>query len=60
MTCNYTIKRYKSFDDIAKEDIKEHNINWTKIPDHLYRILIIGSSGLGEANSLLSLTATGY
>ena len=25
------------------------------IPDHLYRILIIGGSGSGEANALLNL-----
>ena len=28
-------------DDIAKVNIKEHNPNWSKIPDHPYRILII-------------------
>ena len=40
MARNHTIKRYKNFDDVTKEDIKEHNINWSKITDHLYRILI--------------------
>ena len=30
-----------NFDDAIKEYIKEHNPNWTKIPDHRYRILII-------------------
>ena len=29
------------FDYITKEDIKEHNPNWPKIPDDPYRILII-------------------
>ena len=27
-----------------------HNANWPYIPDHLYRILIIGSSGSGKTN----------
>ena len=30
-----------NFDDAIKEYIKEHNPNWTEIPDHPYRILII-------------------
>ena len=28
---------------------------WPYIPDHLYRILIIGSSGSGKTNALLDL-----
>ena len=40
------------FDDITKENIKEHNPNWPKIPDHSYRILIIGRSGSGKTNAL--------
>ena len=32
-----------------------HNPNWPYIPDHLYRILIIGSSGSGKSNVLLNL-----
>ena len=35
-----------NFDYITKEDIKEHNSNWPEIPDHPYRLLIIGGSGL--------------
>ena len=31
------------FDDVTKENIKEHNPNWSQNPDHPYRILIIGS-----------------
>ena len=40
--CNNTIKQYKmiNFDDVTKENIREHNPNW----DHPYRILIIGGS----------------
>ena len=32
-----------------------HNPNWPYIPDHPYRILIIGGSGSGKANVLLNL-----
>ena len=32
-----------------------HNPNWLYIPDHHYRILIIGGSGSGKTNVLLNL-----
>ena len=34
---------------------KEYNEKWPYIPDHLYRILIIGGSGSGKTNALLNL-----
>ena len=37
-----------NFDDVVKEKIKEHNSNLPQIPDHHYRILIIGGSGSGK------------
>ena len=37
-----------NFDDVVKENIKVNNTNWPQIPDHLYRILIIGASGSGK------------
>ena len=43
-----------NFNDVTKENIKEHNLNWLQIPDHLYRILIIEGSGSGKRNSLLN------
>ena len=43
-----------NFDYITKEDIKEHNPNWPEIPDHPYRILIVGGSGSGKTNALLN------
>ena len=33
-----------------------HNPNWSYIPDHLYRILIIGGSRSSKTNVLLNLT----
>ena len=44
-----------NFDDVVKENIKEHNPNWPEFPDHSYRILIIGGSGSGKTNSLFNL-----
>ena len=44
-----------NFDDYANENIIEHNSKWPYIPDHPYRILIIGSSGSGKMNALLNL-----
>ena len=35
--------------------INIHNPNWLYIPDHAYRILIIGDKGLGKTNVLLTL-----
>ena len=38
-----------------KENIKQHNPNWPQLSDHPCSILIIGSSGSGRENALLSL-----
>ena len=34
-----------NLDSITNENNKEHNEKWAYIPDHPYRIMIIGSSG---------------
>ena len=44
-----------SDDDVTKENIKEHNLNLSQIPDHPYRILIVGDLGSGKTNSLFNL-----
>ena len=44
-----------NFDDCTNENIIEHNSKWPYIPDHPYRILIIGGSGSGKTNALLNL-----
>ena len=44
-----------NFDEYRNENKKEHNLNWPYIPDHPYRILIIGGSGTGKTNALLNL-----
>ena len=42
-------------DSITNENNKKHNEKQPYIPDHLYRILIIGGSGSGKTNTLLNL-----
>ena len=44
-----------NFDCVKKENIKEQDTNWSQIPDHPYRILIIGDSGSGKTNLLFDL-----
>ena len=44
-----------SFDDYTNENIVEHNLKRPYIPDHPYRILIIGGSGSGKIDALLNL-----
>ena len=39
----------------SNENKTEHNKKWLYIPDHPYRILIIGGSGSGKTNALLNL-----
>ena len=41
----------KNYDQSVEID---HNLNWPFIPDHPYRILIIGSSGSGKTNVSLN------
>ena len=42
-------------DNITSENNEKHNENWPYIPDHLYRILIIGDSESGKTNTLLNV-----
>ena len=44
-----------NFDNVTK-NMKAHNPNWPQIPDHPYRILIIGGSRSGKTNSFFNLT----
>ena len=43
-----------NFDDVTKENIKEHSQNCPQIPDHPYKILIICGSRSGKTNALLN------
>ena len=44
-----------NFDDKVNENKTKHNKKWPYIPDHPYRILIIGGSRSGKTNLLLNL-----
>ena len=44
-----------NFDKYTNENKRKHNPNCPYIPDHSYRILIIGGSGSGKINALLNL-----
>ena len=40
-----------NFNYYANENKTEHTLKWSYIPDHPYRILIIGDSGSGKTNA---------
>ena len=44
-----------NLDSITNENNKKHNEKWPYIPDHLYRIIIIGGSESGKTNALINL-----
>ena len=52
-----TPKMYKmiNFDDYTHENKIQHNLNWSYIPHHPYKILIIGGSRSGKTTPLLNL-----
>ena len=43
-----------NLDNYTNENKIEHNLNWPYIPDHPYRIIIVGGSGSGNTNALLN------
>ena len=43
-----------NFDDVARGNIIEENVNQPQIPNHPYRIQIIGGSGSTETNTLIT------
>ena len=43
------------FHDYVNEKKPKHNKNWPDIPDHSYRILMIGGSGSGKTHALFNL-----
>ena len=44
-----------NFDDYTNENKTDHNLKWPHVPDHSYRILIVGGSGSEKTNTLLNL-----
>ena len=51
----YSIQKMFYLDDITNANNKSHNKEWPYIPDHPYRMLIIGGSGSGKTSALLNL-----
>ena len=51
----YQIKIITVMKNYDKSVEINHDPNWPYIPDHLYRILIIGGSGSAKTNVLLDL-----
>ena len=43
------------FDNCTNENKTQHKSKWLYIPDHPYRILILGGLGSGKTNALLNL-----
>ena len=51
---NKAIQKVINFDDVVKENIKEHNPKWPQILDYPYRLLITWGSGfLGKNHYLI-------
>ena len=44
-----------NFGDTTRENIKKHNPNRSQVPDHPYRISIVGGSRSQKANVLTNL-----
>ena len=44
-----------NFDNYTDENKAKHNSKWSYIPDHPYRILIIGGPESGKTSALLNL-----
>ena len=44
-----------NLDNISNKNNKKHNEKWPHIPDHPYRILIIGGAGSEKTNIFLNL-----
>ena len=44
-----------NFDNVTKEETEKHNPNWPQVPDHPYRILLIGGCGSRKTNLLFNI-----
>ena len=50
-----------NFDDVTKENIKKHSLNWPQISDYSYKILIVrGSTFWKDKKKFLNKSATRY
>ena len=53
--CHIYTLQIINLDNIVNNNNEKHNEKWAYIPDHPYRILIIGGSRSGKTNTLLHL-----
>ena len=53
--CYFIYYKMINLDSITNEKNKKHKEKQPYIPDHPYRILIIGGSGSGKTNALINL-----
>ena len=53
LNCHFYHYRMINLDNIKNENNNERNEKWPYIPDHLYRILIIGGSRPGKQTHFL-------
>ena len=44
-----------NFDEVQRENKQEDNLQWPKISEQSYRILIVGNATLGKTNTLLNI-----
>ena len=44
------IQKTINFDNVIREETREHNLTWSHVPYHPYRILIIRVSGSQKIN----------
>ena len=44
-----------NLDSITNKNNKKYNEKWPYIPNHPYRIIVIGGSGSGKTNALINL-----
>ena len=44
-----------NYDDVTKENINKHNLNWPQIPNHSYIILIVGGIRSEKTKALPNL-----
>ena len=53
--CHFIHYKVINLDSITNENNKKQNGKWPYIPDHPYKIVIIGGFGSGKTNALINL-----
>ena len=43
-----------NFDDVRSESTKEYDPSWPQIPDHPYKILVLGEFWISKTNALFN------